>query len=65
MKNLLAAGAVGLALIAASAPAAFAACVSDKCPYAASIDEARGIIQDTCGCTREGQTHGTYRGDYH
>src|SRR5262249_49303320 len=32
-----------------------------KCSDAASIEQARGIIQNTCGCTREGQTLGNYQ----
>ena len=39
---------------------AFAACVSPKCPDAGAIENARGVIQTTCGCTGEGQKHGTY-----
>jgi len=51
-----------LAVLLLSAPLtpAFAACVSAKCPDTTSIEQTRATIQSTCGCTREGQTHGTY-----
>jgi hypothetical protein len=53
--------AVLAALFRATVPPAFGACVNTKCPDAAAIEQARQMIQSTCGCTRSGQTHGTYK----
>src|SRR5215472_9153434 len=51
----------GLLLSFLASPA-FAACTSPKCPEsAAAIENARGVIQTTCGCTRSGQTPGKYK----
>src|SRR5262249_17448538 len=35
-------------------------CVNAKCTDAAAIAQARSRVQDTCGCTRTGQSHKTY-----
>ncbi len=53
-------GVLAALLLSALATPAFAACVSAKCTDASAIEQARGVIQTTCGCTREGQKHGTY-----
>jgi hypothetical protein len=53
-------GVLAALLLSPLATPAFAACVNAKCSDAASIEKARGMIQTTCGCTREGQKHGTY-----
>jgi phosphatidylinositol-3-phosphatase len=47
-------------LLSLSTTRVLAQCVNAKCPDADAIANARSIIQETCGCTREGQTHGTY-----
>lgn len=48
-------------LLSCLATPAFAACVNEKCTDSAAIEQARAMIQSTCGCTREGQTHGKYK----
>ena len=60
MKSFTAATVMGALLLAASATHSFGACVNTKCSDTAAIEEARGIIQSVCGCTREGQTHNKY-----
>jgi hypothetical protein len=54
-------GALAALLLSFLATSASAQCVNAKCTNAAAIEQARGIIQSTCGCTREGQTHGKYQ----
>src|SRR5262245_39710290 len=54
-------GALAALLLSSLPTSASAQCVNAKCTNAAAIDQARGIIQSTCGCTRAGQTHGTYQ----
>jgi hypothetical protein len=54
------AGVLAVLVLPATHPA-LAACISTKCQDAAAIERAREMIQDTCGCTRSGQTHGTYK----
>ena len=53
---------VALAVVLASAAIApaDAACVSKKCPEEALVEQARQKAQETCGCTRPGQSHGKY-----
>ena len=53
-------GVLAALLLSSPATPAFAACVNKKCTDATTIENARGIIQTTCGCTRAGQTHGKY-----
>ncbi len=53
--------AVVAVLFRATVPPAFGACVNTKCSDAAAIETARQMIQNTCGCTRSGQTHGKYK----
>src|SRR5262249_28812690 len=36
------------------------ACVDAHCADAPSIERARVVLQSSCGCTREGQTHEKY-----
>lgn len=49
-------------LLCSSTPRVLAAeCVNAKCPDANAIARARSIIQETCGCTREGQSPGAYK----
>jgi hypothetical protein len=43
------------------APPAFGACVNGKCSNLAVIEQARQMIQSSCGCTRSGQTHNKYK----
>jgi len=50
-----------LAVLVLPTHPAHAACISTKCQDAEAIQRARTMIQDTCGCTRSGQTHGTYK----
>jgi hypothetical protein len=59
MKWILA-GVLAVVVLPATHPA-LAACISTKCQDADAIERARELIQDTCGCTRSGQTHGTYK----
>jgi hypothetical protein len=59
MKCLYAA-AVAALVLSMPVPEAGAACVNAKCSDSAAIEAARGMIQTSCGCTREGQTHGQY-----
>jgi Eukaryotic aspartyl protease len=47
-------------LLGAAGPPAFAACVDAHCTDATSIESARVLLQDSCGCTREGETHEKY-----
>ena len=55
-------GVLAALLLSFLASPAFAACTSPKCPEsAAAIENARGVIQTTCGCTRSGQTPGKYK----
>src|SRR5262245_66523487 len=54
-------GALAALLLSFLASSASAECVNAKCTNAAAIAQARGIIQSACGCTRSGQTHGTYK----
>jgi len=61
MKSFHAATVLGALLVAASASPSFCACISAQCADADAIERARAFIQDTCGCTRSGQTHGTYK----
>jgi hypothetical protein len=60
MKWLYAGALAALLLRAVPVSTAFAACTNPKCTDATGIEKARGMIQSTCGCTREGQTHGKY-----
>jgi hypothetical protein len=53
-------GVVAALLLSALATPAFAECASKKCTDTTTIETARGMIQSTCGCTREGQKHGQY-----
>jgi hypothetical protein len=59
MKSLYGAALATFLLCLQAAPAV-AECTNTKCPDAAAITQARGTIQETCGCTRAGQTHGKY-----
>jgi parallel beta-helix repeat protein len=61
MKSLHAATVLVALLVAASASPSFGACINAQCADADAIARARELIQDTCGCTRSGQTHGTYK----
>jgi hypothetical protein len=54
------AGVLSIVVLPAAHPA-LAACISNKCQDADAIERARELIQDTCGCTRSGQTHSTYK----
>lgn len=54
-------GLLAALLLSSLATPAFAACVNAKCTDSTAIENARGVIQTTCGCTRAGQTHGTYQ----
>jgi hypothetical protein len=54
-------GALAALLLSSLATSASAQCTNAKCTDAAAIEQARSIIQSTCGCTRAGQTHGTYQ----
>jgi hypothetical protein len=55
-------GVLAALLLSFLASPAFAACASPQCPEsAAAIENARGVIQTTCGCTRSGQTPGKYK----
>jgi hypothetical protein len=54
-------GAMAALLLSSLATSASAECVNAKCTNATAIEQARGIIQSACGCTRAGQTHGTYQ----
>ena len=47
-------------LLSLEAAPAVAECTNTKCTDAAAIAQARATIQETCGCTRAGQTHGKY-----
>ena len=51
---------LGTLLLAASATPSSGACVSTRCPDTSAIEQARGTIQNACGCTRVGQTHDKY-----
>jgi hypothetical protein len=53
-------GIVVTLLLSSLTTPAFAACVNAKCTDAAAIEQARAMIQSSCGCTRTGQTHGKY-----
>jgi hypothetical protein len=53
-------GVLAALLLSGLATPGFAACVNAKCTDSTSIENARGVIQSNCGCTREGQTHGKY-----
>jgi hypothetical protein len=44
-----------------SVPTTFGACVNGKCSNLAVIEQARQMIQSSCGCTRSGQTHNKYK----
>ena len=59
MRWFLLAG-VASFLLPAAAPPAFGACVNTKCSDTTAIETARQRIQSSCGCTRNGQTHGKY-----
>jgi hypothetical protein len=59
MRWILAA-VLAVAILPATHPA-LATCVSTKCQDAQGIERAREMIQDTCGCTRAGQTHKKYK----
>src|SRR5262249_26139991 len=54
-------GVLAALLLSSLATPAFAACVNAKCSDSAAIENARGVIQTTCGCTRSGQTPGKYK----
>jgi Putative metal-binding motif len=54
-------GALAVLLLPAAVTSVLAECVNAKCRDTAAIEKARGIIQSSCGCTREGQTHGNYK----
>jgi len=54
-------GVLAALLLSSVASPAFAQCVNAKCTNSAAIENARAQIQSTCGCTREGQTHGKYQ----
>jgi hypothetical protein len=54
------AGALVVLLASGATSAALATCVSKKCPDAALVEQARVNIQQACGCTRAGQSHGKY-----
>jgi hypothetical protein len=55
-------GVLAALLLSSLATPAFAACVNAKCTDSTTaIENARGVIQTTCGCTRAGQTHGKYQ----
>jgi hypothetical protein len=54
------AAALALAVLSGGVTSAHAACVSATCQDTTAIEQARATLQDTCGCTRSGQTHGKY-----
>src|SRR5262249_14333858 len=54
-------GVLAALLLSSLATPAFAACVNAKCSDSAAIENARGVIQTTCGCTRSGQKPGNYK----
>src|SRR5262245_6139713 len=54
-------GVLAALLLSSLATPAFAACVNAKCTNSAAIENARGVIQTACGCTRSGQTLGKYK----
>lgn len=54
------AGALVVLLASGTMSPTLAACVSAKCPDEALVQQARGTIQQTCGCMRAGQTHRAY-----
>src|SRR5262245_18307572 len=53
-------GVLAALLLSPLATPAWAACVNAKCTDSASIEQAGGMIQTSCGCTRGDQTHGKY-----
>ena len=59
MKSLYGA-ALAMLLLSLQAAPVVAECTNTKCTNAAAIAQARATIQETCGCTRAGQTHGKY-----
>ena len=59
--NRLFAGVLAALMISASAATVSAECINAKCQDTAAIEKARQTIQETCGCTRVGQTHKTYK----
>src|SRR5215475_13263343 len=54
-------GVLAALLLSSLATPAFAACVNAKCSDSAAIENARGEIQTTCGCTRSDQKPGNYK----
>jgi len=58
--RLLPAGALAMLLVSGATLPALANCVSDKCPDAELVRQAREAIQHVCECTRSGQTHRAY-----
>lgn len=54
-------GVLAALLLSSVASPVFAECVNAKCTDTTAIENARAQIQSTCGCTREGQKHGTYQ----
>src|SRR5262249_45231616 len=46
--------------LAAVVSPAFGACVDAHCTDATSIERARALLRNGCGCTREGETHEKY-----
>ena len=61
MRHWLYAGALAALMISAPAATVSADCINAKCQDTAAIEQARETIQDTCGCTRAGQTHKKYK----
>ena len=51
---------VAVLLLCARVTPAFAACANAQCTDSTAIDQLRATLQATCGCTRDGQTHGKY-----
>jgi len=60
MKRVFAA-ALTMLVLRVPVPPAFADCISARCADTTAIENARGMIQSSCGCTRPGQTHGKYK----
>src|SRR5262249_31551590 len=54
-------GPVVALLIRAPVAPALGACVDARCPDGASIESARALLQSTCGCTSQGETHQKYK----
>ena len=51
---------LAMLLLSLQASPVVAGCTNTQCTNAAAIAQARATIQETCGCTRAGQTHGKY-----